>query len=194
MIDRVLALIVDEGKWLTASMALALLSVVILLRRQRRGVLTLRSRVLAAMNLAAGITIASMAAGHLLAVSIKLALATLRQGSLPVFIGIGVVLLVPAVAVVRHTRALLGGQDDNRATVIVNGWLAISLLALGLHNLPLAAPALFTIAYRQHRRPMVGWAIVGAALAFNIALFAASLIFLASGQSFEQFSGIEPGQ
>lgn len=37
--------------------------------------------------------------------------------------------------------------------------------------------------------PAVGWAIVGLALVANVGLFIGSLIFLASGQSFEEFSG-----
>jgi hypothetical protein len=38
-------------------------------------------------------------------------------------------------------------------------------------------------------RRLVGWTIVGAAVVVNFGLFIASLIFLASGRSFEQFSG-----
>jgi hypothetical protein len=36
-----------------------------------------------------------------------------------------------------------------------------------------------------------GWAIVGVAVVLNVGLFLASLVFMASGQTFEQFSGIE---
>jgi len=38
---------------------------------------------------------------------------------------------------------------------------------------------------------MVGWAIVITAVLFHVGLFIGSLIFLASGQSFEQFRGIQ---
>jgi hypothetical protein len=52
-------------------------------------------------------------------------------------------------------------------------------------------PALFNIGYRPHSRRLVGWAIVGMAVVVNVGLFIGSVIFLASGQSFEQFRGIE---
>jgi hypothetical protein len=38
---------------------------------------------------------------------------------------------------------------------------------------------------------VVGWAILYIAVVVNGGLFVGSLIFLASGQSFEQFTGIE---
>jgi hypothetical protein len=190
--DRLAALIVDEGKWLMLSMSLAGLAVAALSLRHRGSTLPVRQRITAAMNLGAGVTIGTMACGHLLAVATKLALGTLREGSLLVFSGIGVSLLIPSWMVTRHTRELLAGHDEDRTTtVLLNAWLAITLLALGLHNLPLAAPALFTIAYRLHSGRLIGWAIVSVAVTFSVALFAASWVFLASGQSFEQFRGIE---
>ena len=63
-------------------------------------------------------------------------------------------------------------------------------LALGIHNLPLAAPGFLNIAYKVHSGRVMGWAIVGIAIVVNVGLFIGSLIFLASGQSFEQFRGI----
>ena len=59
------------------------------------------------------------------------------------------------------------------------------------HNLPLAAPALFNIAYQRHASRTVGWTIVSLAVAVNVGLFIGALIFMASGQSFEQFKEIE---
>jgi hypothetical protein len=76
-------------------------------------------------------------------------------------------------------------------TLKLNAWLALTLLALGLHNLPLAAPALLNLGYHLHSRRVVGWAFVSLAVVVNVGLFIGSLIFLASGQSFEQFRGIE---
>jgi hypothetical protein len=132
-----------------------------------------------------------MAFGHLLAVTTKLALRTL-EGSVPVFYVIGSALAVPSWWLIAHTRRVLARDDDHgRATLILNLWLAITLLALGVHNLPLAAPAFFNIAYHLHSRRAVGWAIVSTAVVVNVGLFIGSLIFLASGQSFEQFSAIE---
>ena len=87
---------------------------------------------------------------------------------------------------------MLASDDDHgRATLVLNAWLAITLLVLGVHNLPLAAPAFFNIAYQLNSRRVLGWAIVSMAAVINVGLFIGSLIFLASGQSFEQFSGIE---
>jgi hypothetical protein len=132
-----------------------------------------------------------MAFGHLLAVTIKLAWGTL-EGSLLLFYVIGAALAAPAWWLIYHTRRLLASDDEHgRATLILNAWLAITLLALGVHNLPLALPACFNIGYHLHSRRMVGWAIVSLAVVVNVGLFIGSLIFLASGQSFEQFRGIE---
>ena len=191
MLNQLAALIVDESKWLTASLSLALLLVALLLYRLRRSVLPVRRRVLAAMTLFGGVTIGNMAFGHLLAVTTKLGMGTL-QGSRLVFYGIGLALAIPSWWLIYHTRQVLAADDTRgRATLALNGWLALTLLALGLHNLPLAAPALLTIGYHLHARKLVGWTIVGLAVVVNIGLFIGSLIFLASGQSFEQFKGIE---
>ena len=191
MIDQLVALIVDESKWLTASMGLAILAVAILLYRHRHSSFPIKRRVLAAMNLFFGVTIGTMAFGHLLAVTTKLVLGTL-QGSLLVFYFIGVVLAAPSWWLIYHTRRLLASDNEHgRATLALNAWLAFTLLALGLHNLPLAAPALFNIGYHLHSRRVVGWAIVGVAVIVNVGLFIGSLIFFASGQSFEQFRGME---
>ncbi|HKQ91655.1 MAG TPA: hypothetical protein VJZ77_13275 [Blastocatellia bacterium] len=191
MINELVALIVDESKWFPVSMGCALLAVTILLYRRRHSDLPVRRRVLAAMNLFFGVTIGTMAFGHLLAVTTKLALGTL-EGAVPVFYVIGVALAVPSWFLIRHTRRLLASDEDHgRATVVLNAWLGITLLALGVPNLPLAAPALLNIGYHLHSRRVVGWVIVGIAAVVNVGLFIGSLIFMASGQSFEQFNGIE---
>lgn len=184
------ALILDEGKWLTASLALALLAVTILLSRQRRSGLSARRRVAAGMNLFVGVTIGNMAFGHLLAVTTKLVLGTL-PGSVVLLYAIGVALAAPSWWLILHTRRLLADDEPRRATLVLNAWLAATLVALGVHNLPLAAPALLNIGYELHSRRVVGWAIVSAAVAVNAGLFVGSLIFLASGQTFEQFRGME---
>lgn len=76
-------------------------------------------------------------------------------------------------------------------TLVLNAWLAITLLVLGVQNLPLAIPAFLNIGYHLHSSRVIGWAIVGMAIVVNVGLFIGSLIFLASGLSFEQFRGIE---
>lgn len=191
MIDQLVALIVDESKWLTASMGSALLAVTVLLYCHRHSDLPGRRRVLAAMNLFFGVTIGAMAFGHLLAVTSKLALGTL-EGSVPVFYLIGIALAVPSWWLIYHTRGVLtrdGGHG--RATLGLNAWLAMTLLGLGIHNLPLAAPGFLNIWYHLHSGRVVGWAIVAMAVVVNVGLFIGSLIFMASGQSFEQFRGIQ---
>jgi hypothetical protein len=189
MMDRLLALVVDEGKWLAASMGLALICVAVLLLGHRGPDVPTRRRVAAAMNLFFGVTVGTMAFGHLLAVTTKLALGTLRDGSLLAFYAIGAAVAAPSWWLILHTRRLLREGDDVRRTVALNGWLALTLLALGLHNLPLAIPAAFNIGHQLHGRPAVGWAMVGLSVLFNIGLFVGAVVFLMSGQSFEQFSG-----
>jgi hypothetical protein len=191
MIDQLVALIVDESKWLTVSMGFGLLAVALLLYVRRHSDLPAQRRVLAAMNLFFGVMIGTMAFGHLLAVTTKLAVGTL-EGPILLFYVIGIVLAVPSWWLIYHTRKILASDSEHRrAPLVLNAWLAITLLVLGIHNLPLAAPGFFNIAYHLSGRRMVGWAIVSLAVIVNVGLFIGSLIFLASGQSFEQFRGIE---
>ena len=72
---------------------------------------------------------------------------------------------------------------------MLNAWLAITLLLLGLPNLPLTIPAILNVAYDRHAGRPLGWVIVGLAGVFNVALLIGALLFMASGQSFEQFGG-----
>jgi hypothetical protein len=188
--EQLTAVIVDESKWLTASMALALLTVALLLYRHRGTGLPGRRRVLAAMTLFFGVTIGSMAFGHLLAVTVKLALGTL-EGSVPAFYAIGVALAAPSWWLIGHTRGVLASERHGRKTLLLNAWMAATLLSLGPYNLPLALPAFLNISYHLHSRRAVGWALVGAAAVLNVGLFVGSQIFLASGQSFERFAGVE---
>ena len=186
MIERLLALIVDEGKWLTASMALALLSTGVLLYRQRRPA---RQAITAAMNLVFAVTIGTMALGHLLAVTTKLAVGTL-DGSVAAFYLIGLALAAPSWWLVGHALRLFGSNASAGArTLWLNAWLSLTVLALGMHNLPLAAPGFLNLAYQLHSRRRVGWAILGFAVVVQGGLFIASLVFMSTGQTFEQFRG-----
>ncbi len=191
MTDQLMALLVDEGKWLTPSLGIALLAAAILVYRSRDLDVPGRHRVLAAMNLFYGMTIGTMAFGHLLAVSIKLVDGTL-QGSVLKFYAIGVALAIPSWWLVYHAwRSVAPASRGRDATPALNIWLAITLLALGVYNVPLAAPAFLNVAYHAHTRRSVGWAIAGMAVLVAVGLFIGSLIFMASGQSFEQFQGID---
>jgi hypothetical protein len=114
------------------------------------------------------------------------------EGSALKFYAIGAVLAVPSwLLVYRSTGVLAAQAGSERATAVLNAWLAVTLLALGPHNLPLAAPGLLNVGYHLHTRRVVGWAVIGAALIVTIGLFIGALIFAASGQSFEQFRGME---
>lgn len=189
MIDRLTALIVDESKWLTMSLSLALVVVAVLLYRYRG--LDTRSRVTAAMNMFLGITIGTMSFGHILAVTTKLLLGTL-EGPVPLFYVIGIALAIPSWWLIFHTRNVLTREEKHRRlTLALNAWLAITLVAMGVNNLPLATPAVLNIGYVMHSHKAMGWTIVGIAVAVHVGLFIGSLIFLASGQTFEQFGGME---
>ena len=190
MIDQISAAIVSENKWLPVAMFAAAVSVGVLMARQRGAGLPTTRLVMAAMNLFAGVMLATMGAGHVLAVTTKWLVGTL-EGSPLILYPIGVAVLAPSWLVIAHTRAILGNVDTGRTTTALNAWLAVTLMALGLHNLPLAAPSLLNIGYRLHSRRAIGMAIVSIAVVFNVALFVGALVFMASGQSFEQFSGVE---
>jgi hypothetical protein len=182
-----LAVVLDESKWLTISMSAAFLAVALMLYRHRSA--DLRDRVLGAMTLCFAATISVMALGHLLAVTIKLIAGTL-VGSIAVVYVIGIALAVPSWwSLLRALRAFATLRSPT--TLWLNGWMVATLVVLGLPNIPLAAPGLLTMAYQVHTHRALGWAIVGVALLLAGGLFVGSLIFLASGQTFEQFRGME---
>lgn len=191
MSDQILAFVVEEGKWLTFSLGLALLGISVLLYRYCDSLIPMRRRITTAMNLFFGITIGTMALGHLLAVTTKLILGTL-EGTVLVFYGIGIALAIPSWWLIIHTLKMRKSESHaGRMTIVLNLWVVVTLLAFGLHNLPLAAPAFLNIGYQLHSRRLIGWTIVGLAVIVSIGLFIASLVFLSSGQSFEQFSDVD---
>ena len=143
------------------------------------------------MNLFYGCMIGTMALGHLSAVTVKAVQGTL-EGSLWLLYPLGLALAGPAWWLAfRAGRYVNQQEQQSRRIVALNSWLGVYLVALGLHNLPLAAPAALNIGYQFHRTRAVGWTIVTVAIAANLALFAGSIIFLASGQSFEEFQGMK---
>ena len=185
MTDRLVALALDESKWLAFAMVVAVAVV------GGRALLSTRPApplaLLGALNLFYALVIGVMACGHLLAVTLKLAQGTLR-GSPWVLYPFGIALLVPAAWLAR--RALVPASDLawRKRTAVLNGCLAFVLLALGLHNAPLIVPALLNVAYLFHARRAVGRTVLSAAAFVNLALLVGALVFAASGQSFEQFS------
>lgn len=191
MIERLRDLVVDESKWLAASLAIALAMGAWSLVRSRDSESPWRRRIQVALNLTFGLVIGVMALGHLLAVTVRWADGTLREGSLFVFYGIGIVLAVPSWwLVARNWRARTDRRGDGSA-VRLNAWTAASLVAVGPINWPLALPALLNVVYARSSRPLVGRVVLAVALLLYLALFAGSLVFFVSGQSFEEYSGME---
>lgn len=188
MMDRLTALVLDEGRWLTASMLMAAVVCWGQWRRQTRTA-TPRARIEATLTLYFAMTIAVMAFGHLAAVTTKLALGTL-EGSRLAFYAIGLALAMPSWWLAAHTLGTPpgGGDGTSRGLTV---WTIVALLALGLHNLPLAVPGILALAYRGHARPVTGRILLGAALVAIVGLLVGSLVFLASGQTFEQFRGLD---
>lgn len=188
MAGRISELILDESKWLTAAMLVSFVAVVALVVGRRATDASTRVTILRGMNLFFGCTIGVMSSGHLLAVSVKLAQGTLA-GSPALLFPLGLVLTVPSWWLAfRAVRLADGDERWRRTTAALNVWLGLCLLALGLQNAPLAAPAALNVAYLFHSRRAVGWTILTVTVAAEVALFIGSLIFFASGQSFEQFS------
>jgi hypothetical protein len=186
VIEGLAAFIVGEGNWLPLAVGAALVASAAMSVTIKQQPLPQRQRVLALMNLFTGVMLLVMGSGHLLAVTTKLLQGTLR-GSAPLFYAIGIAIVVPAWLMVRHTPAILAAADAH-TTVKLNAWMAITLGVLGVVNLPLAVPALCTIGYSLHRRRWVGWTFVTIGLIAGVALFIGGLIFMASGQTFEEFS------
>ena len=186
MSERIAAFIVGEGNWLPLAMGTAFVAVGVLIFAIRNTAVPLRRRILAAMNLFTGVMLLVLGFGHLLAVTTKLLQGTLA-GSAALFYAIGIAVVTPAWFIVRNTRTILAGANA-RATVQLNLWMAITLVVLGIVNLPLALPALYNLGYSLHRRRWVGWTIVTVAAITFIGLFIGGLIFMASGQTFEEFN------
>ena len=185
MIDRLAAFVVGEGNWLPMAMAAGFLAAGLLFPRTQA--LPSRTRILAAMNLFTGVMLAFMGFGHLLAVTTKLLMGTIREGSVLLFYLIGLVVVLPAFFLIRHTRGIIRDMPA-MSTVRLNAWMAVSLLVLGIVNIPLAIPALCTIGYSLHRRRWVGLTYAGVFLAATAFLLIGGLIFMASGRTFEEFS------
>lgn len=189
MTDRLIEIVLDEGKWLTSAMVLSAVVVALCARGWRRRGQPARVEILAAMNRFYGCMIGVMGTGHLLAVSIKLAQGTLEPSPL-LMLPLGLGLAIPAWWLLSTAGTVAAGPKE-RTTVALNGWLGVFVLAVGPHNFPLAAPALLNIAYRFHRRRAVGWAVVALAVVLYGVLLVGSVVFFLSGQSFEQFQGME---
>lgn len=190
MIEQLVTLVTDESRWMMLSLISAFLVTLFKSYRYRGSDFPLQSRLLTFMNLFFGMTVGTMAFGHTLAVSVKYFL-NILDGNIILLYGIGVFLIAPSWWLVYHSRHLLDYNNSSKKTLILNIWMLITLLALGIHNLPLAIPAFLNIAYQLHSRRVAGRLILAITVIFYIGLFIGSVIFFVSGQSFEQFQGIE---
>ena len=177
MVDRLAAFIVGEGNWLPLAMAAAVATAA--WQWMRPSPVAVRSRVLEAMNLFVGVTLLVMGIGHLLAVTTKLFQGSL-QASPPLLYLIGVAIVIPSALLVFNAR--------HPNTTGFNLWMAVTLVVLGLINIPLAIPPLLSIAYSRHTRARVGLAIVVTFVLVNVGLFTGGMLFMLSGaQTFEEF-------
>lgn len=191
MTERIVVLLLDESKWLTLSMLLAIIAVLVRLKKQYRKSTPQRRMILEAMNLFSGYMVGTMSFGHLLAVTVKQVLGTL-EGSVLILYPLGFVLAVPSWWMVFRIGKFLDEEERwKKRITVLNTWLILALLAVGPHNVPLALPAAFSIAYQFHSGRAVGWAIVAAEIVLILGLFAGSVVFFISGQNFEQFKGMQ---
>ena len=189
--DILIKYIVDESKWLTVSLGLAFLFVLIAHIKKRKAQLNSQKRyVLSLLNLCFSITIGFMAFGHLLAVTVKLLKGTL-EGSMALFYLIGIVLAIPSWWLIYYAILMLRPEHSSKKSLPLNLWVAVTLLALGPYNFPLAAPAFLNMAYDLNKSKKIDWIIIVLIICIYTALFIGSLIFFINGQSFEQFKGIE---
>ena len=180
--------LVNESRWIAPSIALA---GILGLRALRASEGEADRRIAAGLSVYAGTMVGTMALGHLFAVSLKLAVEGLA-GSLPVLLGIGIVLALASGLVARHGWALSRGDaETGPATVRLNLLLVLALLVTGPLNAPLAIPAALNAIHAGVRPRGVKRATVVVAVTFSVLLFVGSVRFFMSGQSFEEFSRIE---
>lgn len=189
MLDRLAAFIVGEGNWLPMAMGAAFLAAAWLGYSTSGSGVPQRNRILAMMNLFTGAMLLVMGFGHLLAVTTKFLLST-QRGSLGRLYLIGIAIVVPAWMIASHTQAiLLRRGDEGHRTTRLNLWMAATLVLLGLINIPLAMPALLTLAYGRHSRTRSGVIIVVAFVLVNLGLLTAGMLFMLSGaRTFEEFN------
>jgi len=191
MFERLLDAILTESRWLAVAMAAATLGVALSFWRTR-GSNRDRGSVLSAMHLFYGLMIGVMGFGHLLAVSLELLLGQGLRTTPLLLYPIGLVLALPAGALALRGWRFRGRSDPSpRRAMALNGFVGLAVIALGPHNAPLAVPALLNILFGVVRQRAVAWAIVAVAVVGYALLFAGALVFFISGQSFEQFSGME---
>ena len=185
--DALFATLTNESRWILPSALIAIATSL----AAGRGRTWDRPRIAGAAAVFSGLWIGLLAVGHLVAVTMKLTAGTLA-GPRPVLYAIGLALLVPAFWVLRNGLDVLQGRaEPGRQTAFRLLVLAIAILATGPRNLPLAVPSLLSAAYAIHRRRVMGAAIALALVIVIALLVVGAAVFFASGQSFEDFGGLD---
>lgn len=184
------AFIVGEGNWLPLAMTAALISSAFLFFTARTATLNQRARTMATMSLFVGVMLMVMGIGHALAVTVKFTQGSLRGSPLLLYL-IGVAIMLPSFFIIRHTPHLLRAADDGAVAMKLHGWLAVTLVILGLINTPLAIPAFLSMAYARHSRRATGVAIVSLFALVTAGLLIGGLMFMLSGaRTFEEFNNM----
>jgi len=190
MTAGIIGLVLDEANWMPFAMVVSVIAVAVIVRRCRRQGVPQRASTQCGLDLFYGSMLGIMASGHLLAVTVK-GVQGLLEGSPWFLYSFGLALALPAWWLVVAGGRLRSTQGPTRRTPLaLNAWLGMMLMALGLQNWPLAVPSVLNIAYRFHVRPATGLALVTVASVGYLVLFGGALVFLASGQTFEQFQGM----
>jgi len=187
MTSSVVDFVVAERNWLPMAMLCAAAAAVAFNLRARTIGTKSVDRIFAAIALLFATTIGVMASGHFLAISILYFSGELSR-SLGFLYAVGLLTALPAgVLGVLALRTLRTERVQTRGLIAAHLWLGATLLAMGLHNAPLAAPALANILYHQASNPLTRRLILAAILVGYIGLFVGSVVFMASGQDFEEF-------
>ena len=185
--DGILEWVTLESSWIAPVVFVSSVIASLQLRGGERD----HRRMAVAMSMYVGVLIGMLASGHLIAVTLKLTAGTLG-GRLPVLYGIGVMLLLPSVFVVRHALRLRADSVElGRPTVLANLALAGALLVTGPLNFPLAIPAFLNAAHANATGPRVQRGIVIVQSVIASLLFVGAVRFFIAGGTFEDFSGMQ---
>jgi hypothetical protein len=91
----------------------------------------------------------------------------------------------------RIARCVADEARFGQRIAALNIALGLILIGLGLPNVPLALPSVLNLTYQFHRRRFVGWGALTLAIVLNAGLVIGGIVFMASGQTFEQFQEMQ---
>ena len=179
-------LLLDESKWFAFSLAVAAIGSTIAVYVKSSAISSYRRTELIT-HLLFGITIGTMAFGHLLAITIKLWLGTL-EGSIPLLYLLGFAIGIPSWLLIYKE---LQKTETKNSVLVLNLWVATTLLTAGLTNIPLAIPGFLNAIRKVSKRKEVKIILLWAVVIIYIFLLIGSINFAMSGGSFEDFSGMD---